>query len=128
MDAADRSRLLRSLFLLGPLASLVLFGLGAWFLEATTAGKEIYAFLSNASTVPGGAIVYPNLTFAAFGWVLLTLGCSAGTCLRAFRKQGKKGRALAIYMLVATPVLAVAHIAVSAGIVGAGCAVVLSQS
>ena len=129
MDAAARSRLLRWLFLLSPCGSLVSFALGLWFLEATTTGKALSTFLANASggSLPIDALVFPNLTLVALGWLLLTLGCSAGTCLHALRRQGKARRTLAIYMVLATPVLAAAHLTVSAGIVGAGCAVVMGQ-
>lgn len=127
MDVQIRSRVIHWLLLLGPLGSLGSLALGLWFLQATAPGEALETFLSNLTTVTiegvqfAPATIYPDLMNVGLGWALLTLGCSAGTCLRALRNQGKRGGVLALYMLLATPVLAVAQMAISVGVVVTGC-------
>lgn len=68
-----------------------------------------------------GGTVIPNFTFAAAGWLLLTLGCSAGTCLRTFRHRGKAGATLVVLVVLGTPLLAFTHVVLALSILFSGC-------
>jgi hypothetical protein len=123
MDPAKRRRLLGWLFILGPTVSLVLFALGAWLVE-TSAGQALQSTVGRtfaAGPLGGGAWLMPNFTFAAIGWLLLTLGCAAGTCLRLFRQRGKTGGTLLVLVLLGTPLLAFAQGILALSVVFAGC-------
>ena len=123
VDSRTRSRLVRWLFILGPTASLILFALGTWLMIDTRAGEALQSTLTRASASGPFAGVWPmpSFAFAAIGWLLLTLGCSAGTCLRLFRQRGKTGRALVVFVLLGTPLLAFAQVVLAVSIVVGGC-------
>lgn len=122
MDPAKRSRLLKWLFLLGPIASLLVFGLGAWLLAATGVGDSLNRVFPGAPPRPPVRNwLTPNWMLAAPGWLLLTLGCSVGTCLDLSRCRGLRGGNRVFYVVMLSPLLAVGHISVVAGIVFVGC-------
>ena len=116
MTPEQRTKLLRRLYLFGPALSLLLV---SPVLLVGTGGMQWKLF-------PPGLQSYLNTAFgfAPLGWLLLTLGCSAGTCFGIFRRQGKQGATLIVYMIFATPLLALAHILTIGAVVFTGCMVV----
>ena len=119
MTPDQRTKLLLRLYLFGPELSLVLCSPIFFIGLAPMLPK----------TLPFSARNLLNIAFnlAPVGWGLLTLGCSAGTAWDRLRRQGKMGKTLAIYMLLATPLIALAHLLVIGTVVFAGCMILLKD-
>ena len=116
MTPEQRTKLLRRLYLFGPALSLLACS-PIFFTGLTPLLPK---------SLPAGVQSYMNSAFmlAPLGWLLLTLGCSAGTCLGIFRRQGKQGATLVIFMILATPLLALAHILTIGAVAFTGCMIV----
>lgn len=129
MDATKRRRLLGWLFILGPTISLILVALGWWLLEESTPGKALQrtSLGVSATGLLDGAGIMPNFMFAAVGWLLLTLGCSAGTCLYFFRRRGKTGRSLVVFVALGAPLLAFAQVVLALAVVCTGCIAIFGE-
>jgi hypothetical protein len=114
MDDSKRSSLLHWLYLTGPIAGAALLVLAAILDVPGLMQRVLPANIATyVPAIAGGSIL---------GWLLLTLGCSVGTCLELYRRQGKCGLILAVYVALTTPVLAMLHMAVIGGVAAAGCA------
>ena len=67
---------------------------------------------------------FSAFNFAPLGWLLLLLGCSAGTCFGMLRRRGMAGAVLVIYMILGTALIAATHVIVICCVAFAGCMIV----
>ena len=115
MTPDQRTKLLRWLYLLGPALSLLLVSPISLVGIGPQLKNSIPPVVYNAA--------FTAFKFAPLGWLLLLLGCSAGTCLGMLRRRGMAGAVLIIYMILGTTLIAAAHVFVICSVAFAGCMV-----